>query len=421
MYAILIFVLLALLFKTPLRLPGDFYTVLLVEGMAGLYAVYFIVRHGGEVKLTRYWLFLAYLGVLWLSALSSANAAWVSAQAMALTSVVIFFIVFVEGYPDVQAVQRRVFVVFAAAIALTGVASVIYLKVFGIAAMDTSVQPWRYKGLFPSSADIGAASGLLVVISAFSNWPLLLRLSGGAIGFLNLWLSGSRNALAAAVAAMVVTPLVCGKKRWLILLGGSFASLASLYLVLAADLPLPPAVARTLRFESLETMSGRTDLWSLGFQQFLEKPWLGYGFTRGADAYAPFRARILEQVGNTSPVLGRHPVVDGGYIQSLLDAGIIGSVFYVAIILAAIYNAARIGAKPDAPPILACILFLAVANFAETIIFSAIKIQSVFFWYLALVSARLSRTSGIAAAATAGSARQAVTAPKRPGIVTVQK
>jgi O-antigen ligase len=260
-----------------------------------------------------------------------------------------------------------------------------------------------------------------VVISAFFNWPLLLRLSGGAIGFLNLWLSGSRNALAAAVVAMVVTPLVCGKKRWLILLGGSFASLAGLYLVLAADLPLPPAVARTLRFESLETMSGRTDLWSLGFQQFLEKPWLGYGFTRGADAYAPFHARILEQVGNTSPVLGRHPVVDGGYIQSLLDAGIIGSVFYVAIILAAIYNAARIGAKPDAPPILACILFLAVANFAETIIFSAIKIQSVFFWYLALVSARLSRTSGIAAAATAGSARKAVTTPKRPGIVTVQK
>jgi O-antigen ligase len=201
-------------------------------------------------------------------------------------------------------------------------------------------------------------------------------------------------------------------------LGGSFASLAGLYLVLAADLPLPPAVARTLRFESLETMSGRTDLWSLGFQQFLEKPWLGYGFTRGADAYAPFRARILEQVGDTSPVLGRHPVVDGGYIQSLLDSGVIGSVFYVAIILAAIYNAARIGGTPNAPPIFACILFLAVANFAETIIFSAIKIQSVFFWYLALVSARLSRPSGIAAAASAGSAQKAVTASKRSRIVT---
>ena len=162
MYAILIFVLLALLFKTPLRLPGDFYTVLLVEGVAGLYAVYFLLRHRGEVTLTRYWLFLAYLGILWLSALSSADEAWVFAQAMALTSVLIFFIVFVEGHPDLQAVQRRVFLVFAAAIALIGVASVIYLKVFGTAAMDTSVQPWRYKGLFPSSADIAAASGLLM-------------------------------------------------------------------------------------------------------------------------------------------------------------------------------------------------------------------------------------------------------------------
>lgn len=193
--------------------------MLLVEAVAGLYAIYFMVRHHGEVNLTRYWLFVAYLAILWLSALSSADAAWVCAQALALTSVVIFFIVFVEGYPDLQAVQPRVFLVFAAAIALTGVASVIYLKVFGIAAIDTTVVPWRYKGLFSKPADVAAASGLLVVISAFSSWPLLLRLSGGAIGLLNLWLSGSRNALAAAVVSMVVTPLVCGKKRWLILWG----------------------------------------------------------------------------------------------------------------------------------------------------------------------------------------------------------
>jgi len=256
-----------------------------------------------------------------------------------------------------------------------------------------------------------------MVSSAFSSWPLLLRLSGGAIGFLNLWLSGSRNALAAVVVSMIVTPLLCSKRRWLMLWAGSFASLAGLYLVLAADLPLPPAVARNLRFESLETMSGRTDLWSLGFEQFLERPWLGYGFTRGADAYAPFHARILQQVGDTSPVLGRHPVVDGGYIQSLLDVGVIGSVFYIAIILAAIYNAARISGTPNAPPIFACILFLAVANFAETIIFSAIKIQSVFFWYLALVSSRLSRASGVTVSASAGSAESRGTASKRKRIV----
>lgn len=421
MYAILIFVLLALLFKTPLRLPGDFYSVLLIEGIAGLYALYFMVRYHRQVDLTRYWLFLAYLGVLWLSALSSADAAWVLAQALALTSVVIFFIVFAEGHPDLQTVQRRVLLVFAVAVAFAGIASVIYYKVFGIVAIDTSVVPWRYKGLFSKPADIAAASGLLVVISAFSSWPVFLRLCGGAIGFLNLWLSGSRNALAAVVVSMIVTPLISSTRRWLMLWAGAFASVAGLYLVVAADLTLPPAVARSLRFESLQTMSGRTDLWSLGFQQFLEKPWLGYGFTRGADAYAPFHAEILQRVGDTSPVLGRHPVVDGGYIQSLLDAGVIGSILYIAIILAAIYNAARISRRPDAPPILACILFLAVANFAETVIFSAIKIQSVLFWYLALVSARLSRTSAIAASAPARSAQTVVRAPRRTQVVTVAR
>jgi O-antigen ligase len=110
-------------------------------------------------------------------------------------------------------------------------------------------------------------------------------------------------------------------------------------------------------------------------------------------------------------------------MQSLLDAGVIGSVLYIAIVLAAIYNAARISRKPDAAPIFACILFLAVANFAETVIFSAIKIQSVLFWYLALVSARLSRTSGIAASAPARSAHRvaAAAAPNRTQIVTAAR
>ncbi len=40
-------------------------------------------------------------------------------------------------------------------------------------------------------------------------------------------------------------------------------------------------------------------------------------------------------------------------------------------------------------PILACLLFLAIANVGESLIFAGATPHSVFYWYLAILSARL--------------------------------
>jgi O-antigen ligase len=377
-----------LLFKTPLSIPGDLYVVLAVQGIAGLYGLVFLLRNRPLAALEKYWTFLAYVVVLWLTAVAAGDARWVAAQALALTSVLIFFVAFAEGYDDIDGVQRLFFVIVGAEIIVACLGSLVYLKAGGLAAIDTSVAPWRYKGLFSKPAELAAASGLLVVLAVVCRWPVYLKLIGGTVGLANLWLAGSRSFLVAGAVAAAVSLILCSRWRWLLVWGGAVAILSGAYIVLLSGMPLPARLEQALRPETLSTMSGRTDIWSLGFERFLEKPILGYGFTRGADAYKPYRTKIIRETGMSSPVLGENPVLDSGYMQSLLDSGVLGFALYVAIIGGAIYHAVRLRHHPSGAPIIACIVYLALGNLAETIIFSAIKFQSILFWYLAVVAAR---------------------------------
>ena len=68
------------------------------------------------------------------------------------------------------------------------------------------------------------------------------------------------------------------------------------------------------------TLSGRTDLWALGWEVFKDSPLVGYG------AYAGARFGVLSQVGS----VGSWSTILNTWLEVLLGVGIIGGILIVA-------------------------------------------------------------------------------------------
>jgi hypothetical protein len=73
-----------------------------------------------------------------------------------------------------------------------------------------------------------------------------------------------------------------------------------------------------------------------------------------------------------------------GFFQSLLDSGAIGTLLYISIIIGAVVAMIRYDRLRAYPSVFFTVVFLAVANFGETVIFTAGTFPSVYFWYLAV-------------------------------------
>ncbi len=78
-----------------------------------------------------------------------------------------------------------------------------------------------------------------------------------------------------------------------------------------------------------------------------------------------------------------------GYIQSLVDSGVIGTLFYVLVVLLAIRSFYRYDRKRAFPAEFAGLIFLTVANLGEAVIYSASVFSSILFWLLAIFALSL--------------------------------
>lgn len=384
---------LALIVKDTVGLPLEQYLRVVVQIGVGVYAALWLVRSWSDVRLSRYLLFFLYLAVLSATAAVSGQPVWVLLQVFSLACVFIFFIAFAEYFDDPGEARRLIFAVVGGAFAAACLAGIILYVLDPARTIDTTVDPWRYKGAFNKPGCVAAAAGLLLLFAVFERWHPLLRLGAGLVAAANLLLSGSRSSMLAAAAAILVTLLIYSPRRLLLAGAAVGAALAFVYVDAAVDLSLPPSVQKAMRLESVHTLSGRTDMWALGLEVLAGSPVLGYGFTVGSDAFSGMRYQIIDQFGTSSNMVKQGGLLDSGYMQSLMDSGILGITVYGVIILVSLFSAVRQPDRYVGAPILACLLFLAIANVGESLIFAGATPHSVFYWYLAILSARLLRSS----------------------------
>jgi len=372
---------------------GDRYVVRGVsEGLALAVGIGWLVTRPLIRYVKRYWMVLAYLATLLLTASVSQRPLFVILQVMSVVAVVLFFIAYAESVtPDSDAFRWNRSIV-ATAFCLTCLASLALLMSRPQLVFEVTPEGNRFRGLFSEPAMMGAASGLLLGLAVFGSLSCSVRIMGGLAAVPCLYLTGSRTSWGAAVAGLLVTSILYVKRKraWTIAIALS-GSLGVLMLIIADFHIAAETQSRVLRSESIGNLSGRTALWELALKKFWESPILGYGFTTGSDALTSSMSQTLSTAfgvtGNSQHPFSLH----SGYVQALLDSGTLGACLYLGVIGSALWRVFRYDYDRQYGAEMYCLVFFTLSNVTDTIIFGAAVSYEVFYWYVSVAALSLVR------------------------------
>jgi O-antigen ligase len=205
-------------------------------------------------------------------------------------------------------------------------------------------------------------------------------------------MTSSRTYWVAAVAAAGLTGLVYRRVHRFWVLGATGAGLFAIATAAAFNIQFDTkAIGKVIRVESISNLTGRVQLWERAIEAFEAQPYLGYGFTAGATGLEGETGggTVGAREGLSSRAMGR-TTMHSGYVQSLLDSGVIGTSFYLAVIVLSMRSLYRYDRERRFPAEFAALLFLAVANMSEAAIYSASVFSSALFWILAVFALSLS-------------------------------
>lgn len=342
--------------------------------------------------IARYSLIFAYLAFLFATNLSETM---VVLQLISLAGVVFFFIAFVET--QTQSVQDRflnavLWIWFA--VCLLSLVSIFVFPttvVYDFGA-DLSGEGRFFRGLFSKPAMLGSAAGLMVGIAAFKSHSIVARYVVIAIGVLCLAKTGSRTFWVALLAAMSST-LWLYKPKYRVALVTCIGLLSAiLFLWLSGTIPGGEVILRALRMESIGHLSGRTNLWEAAFQAIGNSPYVGFGYTKGAEGLLSLGPRLWDYLPNIRG-LPREPIANfslhNGYMQALMDSGYIGLALYVLTILGALIKVAVVDVERAYPVVFYGLVFSIITNFGETTMYAAAVFHSVLFWYFCVHAYRM--------------------------------
>ncbi|WP_249164627.1 O-antigen ligase [Bradyrhizobium jicamae] len=266
----------------------------------------------------------------------------------------------------------------AVILALAG--SFVWLVVAPDKALDTNGQ---LRGLFNHKNILGQFAG--VGYLAFLSFAMretgrrrMVQLCGAAFCVLSLLLAGSATPF---IAISFVTAWVYGRARW----GLRPRELAVLTLVACIGgvlflIAAPDAFTEIIGRDA--TLSGRTNIWQFALQMAAQKPFLGYGY--GVFWLGPNSPGSLFWDTTLQFELSAH----NGYLQCLLDTGMIGLFATFAAVLKPLLRAQRFtgvarlyGHRPEnfAEWFL---IFLLVLNVAEIRFFDPTSVVTFVFAYV---------------------------------------
>ncbi|MGA2842795.1 MAG: O-antigen ligase family protein [Steroidobacteraceae bacterium] len=343
--------------------------------------------------LARYWPILMYLLTLLFAAPFTLFPGFVLLQILSLISAVLFAIAYFESGQDDQQGRLRLLVLSAIAIyGITAYASLAFTKLQpGLAyealfAGNATGYEMRFRGVFSKSGIMAAASGLLVGLAAIrvKRWSLKVFLM--IPGLLCLALTQSRSFwLASLLAGSATTWLYFPRlRRWIYVALGAASIAASLALAFNISVDTS-GVNSFARLNSISTLSGRTALWQAAYHGWSERPMFGYGFTLGGLGLTNLQAVSDDD----DPTQYSRMTLHNGYVQSIMDAGLVGFFFYLMAIFVSIRCILRFDKDRLFPEALYVLVFLSIANGGESVVYSGSVFQSLCFWVFAVFAMHL--------------------------------
>lgn len=219
----------------------------------------------------------------------------------------------------------------------------IVLMIFVIAGAlilpDVAMSPNRgalgfnIRGVIPDvhPNELGLMSALVLIISlckAFGGQLRMFWFSMAAGAGTVLFVSQARTSLAACAIAIMIAGFLVPRMRWLAYaaLAGSIA-VGFYYVLSGSSIGIEEEVVEYARRgasdEQLESMSGRTGLWAIGWEMFKDAPILGHGFQAGV-RYKGIQYGLP---------LGTN--MHSSHMQVLVDVGFLGYVAWLVFVLGA--------------------------------------------------------------------------------------
>ena len=368
----------------------------LAQGLCLVVGGIWLLSNFSSQLFPRYWPVWGYLAALTLSAGWLGSPVYVWLQIASLAAVLLFFVAYFEARAALE--DGGVGYLLDVVVLLYGLVAALSLMVkfthpgiaYDVLYIGDVGMESRFRGLFPKAGMLASAAGLTFGLAWFARCGVLLKgcimVVCGVCQALTLS-RASWIALAVAVFAVYWTTLRTGKK--LKATGFGLAAVIALWLgITAFDVTFDLSNARFLRAESITNLTGRVGLWEESMEAFYRRPLLGYGYTAGASGLKSASGdstgdsfEMTRDVGKTT--------LHSGYMQSLLDTGLAGTSFYLALLAVALkrlwqrpLNTARDRA------VLFGIVYLAVANASQNVIYTASVFDSVMFFGLAIYAMR---------------------------------
>jgi O-antigen ligase len=394
--AILIVLVVALVAKDISYLGDPYILRGFAQGLCLLAGGAWVARHFAPALLARYWPVWGYLAALAVSTPGTADPLYVGLQVASLAAVVLFFVAYFETRrrqraPDPARTLLDATLVCYTVVAVLGLAVTVLAPRVAYETLYGGEE--RFRGLFSKSAMIGSAAGLIAGIAWLRPSAWRYKFVPLVAGLACLALTQSRTFWVAALLAGVLTAWVYGRtsRKWAIagLAAGVLAVLASAAFELDYQ---APGVGNIVRADSIANLTVRLTLWEAGMRAFEKRPLLGFGFTAGSQG--------LDELDSGSPKAHRTPgesrdvgrtTLHSGFLQSLLDSGITGTLFYAATMCAALLRLlGRDAGRRHAAEFYA-LAYLLVANATQNVIYSASVYDSIFFWALAVFALGMPR------------------------------
>ena len=377
-------------------------------GLCLFLALIYLPRSIGSISWRALALLFGYLAVVLVGALNATNSFFVLLQGASLFGIVLFALCW-HARPATALAQnyRVMFVAAFYALGLVCLGSLVAVVVApGLAYEVLYAGEVRFHGLVSKPGWMAAMGGLLAGIALFyQRLPPSLRLIAGIMGFACLGLSGARTYWAAFLIASIACVSLYRPALWrrVRLLAALLVILIIGFIALKGsdNLDFISGAART---DSVGSLSGRTTLWEESLGAFGERPLFGYGLTQGSEVLEATMgpAHGLAHVEIDPRELSRR-TLHNGYIQSLFDTGILGTAFYGLIIVAAILRMLLKDRERRYAGVFFVLVFAAIGNLSENIIYAASVMPSAFFWLIAVfaLSARMTPTTRVHAKARA--------------------
>lgn len=387
---VLIILIVALILKDISHLNDPYVMRGIAQAICLVFGVVWVSSNINSKIIKYYWPVFSYFFILLISMLFAKSIFYVSFQVISLLGVVLFSIAYFENAKCTSNGHDAFINVSIYMYLVACVLSVLIIPLLPSYAFDLLYGgELRFRGLFSKSSMVAAAGGILFGLSLYgykNNKKKYIKYSAIFFGLLCVLLTQSRTFwISLFVASALTTYFYYPRFKKYALISIIFGAIVGVGIMSTGVSYDAKVTEEVLRVDSVSNLSGRLGLWQEAIENLNGRQlYIGYGFTAGAEGLGFVEGLDSRQTGKTT--------LHNGYIQSLMDSGLLGAFFYILIIFLSLKNMMLKDKARLYPYMFFVLIYLSVSNLGEATIYTASVYHSIVFWFVAVFALGLRDT-----------------------------